>query len=264
MSAVFPLSYTTTFPLSDAGEVRLRIARLTLGQAMAFRRQYQATRERESVRRLSVRHPGDEQAKRPVGRPRTAAEEALLAAVDAAVVPDDVAPSLRAVVDAARRVVADAPTDDVFVVPDEEIRRRRLAEMTRDDRAAWTRLVEEEEAAEVAFLTQAIATYVALEPGQVSGTGASGETTDIVTGEDILRVWGNKIDDLRALVALVRIENDLSESRKKALRSLYGSGGSSPAPAEVATAGTALEPTAAPVDGKASAGSAAAMESSAT
>jgi hypothetical protein len=263
MTTPIASTYNTTFPLSDAGELRIRIAKLALGPAMAFRRRYSATKTRESVRRLSVRLPGEEMARRPVVRPRTEAEQALVAALDAVTLPDDAAAELRALVDAARAVAGPEPTDeDTFVIPDEEIRQRRYAELSADAQAAWQRQVEQEEADEIAFLSEAITAYVSLEPGQVREATPEGDR-DIVTGEDILRVWGNKIDDLRALAALIRIENDLTDTRKKALRSLYGLGGSSPAPASEA-AGNAPEPIVAPVDAKASAGSAAAMESSAT
>ncbi len=252
--------YPSEFPFEDFGVLRLRIARLDVDQAGALRDSYERLQARDSERQISVRLPGEEQEKRQSARPRTTREQALIDAYQALTpAAADAAGQYVDLVLAVERWAEETPTVPTFVVSDEEIRVRRLAEMSNEALAAWQALVRREEAEERAFIVQTITDYVTVEPGQLVLAEAAGDRP-LTAGADLVRYFGGRVLELRGLTHLVMVENQLSAARKKAWRSLWSSNGSSEASAK-AHLGTEPVATAAAAETKGSAGPAAAMES---
>lgn len=252
---IFKLYHETPFPFTDAGLVDIRVKRMSVGESQAFERRYNAVSTRESLRRVSIRCPGPEMEKQPIARPRTTHEVALAEAIERfEALPDvseAVAAAMSTVLNLARVLVAEPSDAEDFVIPESEIRRRRLDEMTPSVRADYDALVVREDAEESAFIEDTVRTFVTLAPDQVVMVDAEGNETSLTSGDDVLRIFGANLSDMRALVQQVYFENRLSEDRKKALRSLFASDVSSDAPAKDPV-GNAPEATAVPADGKAS------------
>jgi hypothetical protein len=141
------------------------------------------------------------------------------------------------------------------VVDDETVRRRRLVEMTEDERAEYDSMDEEESRFADKFLSDAIRNYVTVEADQLFEDGPDGEQRQITAGADLLRVFGGRADVLSQLLRAVHYENCLSAAAKKALRLVSDSARSSVEHAKEA-AGLSREPTAAAAGTSASAGTA--------
>lgn len=213
------------FSAGDAGVMLdVRITKMTTLQYVAWRQQYDIHRQRPSQRVLAVRLP-DEMETKPLS--------------------DD----------------ADPDATPEFVIPDSEIRRRRLDAMSPEDRAAFDKQQQAEDTAEAQFIETTVRELVTLAPGQVQMGGQ-----DLTSGDDILRVFGGHLLDMRALVENVRIQHEAPASLKKVWRSLFASGGSSTAPASStqAAAGPSPETLATTAKPEASASPAAVTASSAT
>jgi hypothetical protein len=255
------LSYhPTKFPFTDAGLLRLHVKRQTVGEAAAFRREYEATKDRASARQVSTRMPGEEQETRQATRDRTTAEQALADALSkvspVALTSEASSEHGQAVFEAivaARRLVNEEPTGESFVIDDAAIRQRRLDEMTPETRSAWEALVRDEDAREAAFITDTIERFVTVEPDQIVAVDGTGKETSLTSGQELLSVFGANLGDMRALVQQVWIENNVSEERKKALRSLFDFDASSAAPAKD-PAGSSPEATVESAEPKGSAG----------
>lgn len=239
--------------MTDVGVLDFRISRLTLGEVADFKRAYAANNvsQRESIRQISVRLPGEEMEQRPIARDMSADEQALAEAIAAIGV--ERTPAVEALVAAAKALVPDQPEGKTFVISDADIRRRRLAAMTTEERAAYDALVAAESDREVAFITDTITQFVRVEAGQVLAVDDDGAETSLTTGADLLRLFGAKVDDMRNLVTLVKMENEASVEQKKLWRSWFDSDDSSAAPAKEVP-GSAPAPAVDSVEPKASAG----------
>jgi len=214
--------YERTVQIEDADgnvvDLPIRVRRFTLEQLQTF----SAARKRAQdypAERLIYRKPdGDEQAKEPM--------------------------------------TYQGATVMVPAVPDVEIRRRRLAEMTDEQREAFEREEEAVEARIAAFHRDAITEHVWVKPGvRLVVEDESGETRDVRSGADLLAVFGGNVTTLKALSDAVFEENTLSAEAKKKSRSLSASMSSSPASPPTA-AGAAPAGTAAAAEPKGSAVSA--------
>lgn len=116
-----------------------------------------------------------------------------------------------------------------YVLPADVIRARRLAEMSDAERAELLRHEDEEEQFSIEFLAGVIRDYVSIEDGQLYEDVEGGEQRPIISGEDVLRVYGGRSDVLRGLLWAVFAENTLDAAAKKASRSLFDSARSSDA-----------------------------------
>jgi len=261
-------SYYRTHTLIEQQRIEIQVARMTVGQASAFRRAYDTFSSAESVRLVSTRQPGEEMEQRLVPRALTSAEiaaaEALAAVEDTGEPLAPLPAEVRAAITACRALVPPEPTKEVFVIPDTEIRRRRLAEMTPEAREAFDALDAREDALGDAFLTDTITRYVTVPPGQIEERDPdTGEVRAVTTGADLVRIFAGQSAVLLDLVNVIRIENALPESAKKAWRSLFASSASSSAPA-TDPVGNAPAPTAIAAAPKGSANPEAAMVGSVT
>lgn len=104
---------------------------------------------------------------------------------------------------------------EAFVVSAAEIRRRRLVEMTDDQRAAYERLMDEEEIFARSFLAESISRYVTVVPGQIEEVDDATQTTRAITaGADIVRLYGARRSVLSALMDAILEQNTLSPAAK--------------------------------------------------
>ena len=221
--------YPTTIPI-DGVDIDFRIQRLTAAEFFAFSRQYEKVLDPPSERMLLVRRE-DELAKRPVARQRTAKEQAAADALvtlreclktsahtfplhdDVSQSRDQVLLALLSEIEAALPAEPDSD-DEVFVIPDSEIRTRRLAELSPIERAAWDGLDAEDEAFAASFIVETLTRYVQVAPDQIEADGVP-----VTSGADLVRYFGGQGAALKALVRAVREENLLPSALKNALRS---------------------------------------------
>lgn len=233
--------------LGDNTSLTVGIKRLSVTEANLFDRLFWRAMLLESERLVLVRRPGDEQERQTT----TAISAARLAELqrEAAALADGDGPAVKAFLLAALDELR--PTDR-WVVPDEEIRRRRLLEMTDDQRARYEAIVEEDKRALAAFLSEALAQFVNVHPDQLEIEDAvTGEVTPVTNGEQLARCFGARQDLLQAIVHAIRDVNELSAVQKNGSGSRSTSSTSLPARDPKATGGSS-EPTAAPADSSAS------------
>jgi len=194
--------YPITLDLEDpdTGErqaIRARVARLTLEQCAAFNRDLYRSANPPSASLIARQPDGPEQARRTL------------------------------TLEPGRTI------EGAFIVPADEVRARRLAEMAPDARAAFEALEDAEASAADRFVRESITAYVSIEPGQLFEDGPDGAPVPIVTGADVVRAFGGRVDVLQACLRSIRNENTLSPSAKKALRSRSDSARISDAPVTV-------------------------------
>lgn len=234
--------YTRDIPIDDgfngeavaAGETfRIRVRRFTVAQLQAFHRGFVRLTSPTAARFIFRKPEGDEQAMREI----------------------------QAQVDEQGRVTAPARSE--HVVPDAEIERRRLEEMTVETRAAYdaASLADDEFMAQ--FCSQAITDFITVDPTgpPVDTVRDNGESLRVQSGADLVEAFGGNLSMLVRLTRAIHQENTLSPEAKKALRSLSGLTASSPMPVAAAAADgatpAAIAPSAAP-EGSASSGAASA------
>lgn len=210
--------YEQNIPIDDGVEgtgalLPVRIKRFTVAEMQAFQRGFSRLSDPPSKRAIFRKPDGDEQ------------EKTTQTVVTKKAAPDGT------VTETAREVLE-------YQIPDSEITRRRLQEMTPDQRAAYEQAEREDEAFVLAFASESIAAYtwvpthVTLEVEQDDGT-----TTTSKTGADLVTVFGGNLAMLIRLTAAIHAENALSAELKKVLRSPSASTPSSPAPIEIADGG---------------------------
>jgi hypothetical protein len=125
------------------------------------------------------------------------------------------------------------------VVPDDEIRRRRLDEMDSATRAVFDAASQADDDFMTAFCSESIAAYISVAPGEKlkAQRDDAGDTFEVKTGKDLVEAFGGNLSMLIRLTRSIHQENTLSPETKKALRSLSASTGSSPTPGERETVG---------------------------
>lgn len=149
------------------------------------------------------------------------------------------------------------------VVPNQEIQRRRLEEMTSETRAAYEAAIAADDAFMTTFCSEAIAAHVSVAPDfTLRATREGGdEEFQVKSGKDLVEAFGGNLSMLVRLTRAIHQENTLTPEAKKALRSLSGLMASSPTPAAAAGVGGATPAaTAMPVEAGDSAPSGAALE----
>ena len=158
-------------------------------------------------------------------------------------------------------------------VSDAEVRRRRLVEMTEDDRARFEALDAADEKFIADFYARTIADHVWVSPRmpdtpdgaplKLRFESENGDVLTLETGQDLVKAYAGQAAILGAIVKAVNDENRLSAEEKKRLRSLSALIGSSKT-SDPTAAGDVPAATAERAEPKASAGSDAATEPSAT
>ena len=246
--------YPVTVPI-DGEPIACRIARLSAREFFTFAKEFDRVSDPVSERKITIRVTDEELAKHPVPRARTRAEDAAQEALEelrtglAGLENGAVLTGLLTHVEAA---LPPEPTSEEFVISDEEIRKRRLEEMTDVHRAAWEKTDAEDERFAASFIVDTVARYVTVEPGEIEVDDAP-----LTSGADLVRVFGGQTAALKALVRAVREENVLPTALKNAWRSARATTPSSNTP-DLAVPGTAPGKTAASAEPKGSAPAAAA------
>lgn len=159
--------------------------------------------------------------------------------------------------DEAEKEAGPLPGMTVYVIPDGEIRRRRLVEMTPDERAAYEQADEADVKAIAAFCREQIAAHVWVAPGvALSIEDEQGDARAVKTGADLVAVFAGNLDMLMTLTRAIYEENTLSPEKKRILRARFASSSSSTPPPP--TSGDAPADPAVPAAPKASVSPAAA------
>lgn len=176
--------------------IDLRIARFTVEEGKAFNRDWARVMDPPSGRFIFRKTEGDEQIKTSTLRRGQPVE--------------------------------------TFLVDDDEVRRRRLQEMTPTDRATFLEQADADAAFEYDFLVTLITAHVSVAPGQcVKFEDDKSQMTDVRTGADLVRVFGGQRGQLVRFGTAIWAENNLGADQKKAWRSLFASPSSSSGPAKV-------------------------------
>lgn len=188
----------TTFPI--------RIRRFTVAQLQAFQRGFARAMSPTSERFLFRKPDSDEQVMRDVPERK----------------------------DAKGRLVS--PAREAHVVPDDEITRRRLAEMSPETRAAYEAAKDADDVFMATFCSEAIAAHVWLPPGvtvRIVDEDQAGHETEIIAkdGPGLVQAFGGNFSMLARLTRAIHQENTLSPEAKKAWRLLSGSTASLSTPA---------------------------------
>ena len=109
-------------------------------------------------------------------------------------------------------------SDGFFVIPFDEIKDRKLLELTAERRVEYEVAEEEHEQSSRKFLLWMFETFVTVESG-LTEEDAGGTERTVTDGLDFLRVFGGRLDVLQEVMTAVRLENSLDAAEKKALKS---------------------------------------------
>lgn len=150
---------------------------------------------------------------------------------------------------------------EIFLVSDDEIRRRRIEEMAPEARAVFLAQEADDQADEYDFLVDTLRRYVRVDPSvrvhfEIEDQAGEISRIELKTGEDLLKAFGGHRQQLTRLAAAVWAENNLSALEKKAWRSLSNSTRSS-GPPPMGAPGARPDATVAPAGPEASAATAA-------
>lgn len=139
-----------------------------------------------------------------------------------------------------------------YRIPFDEIKRRRLAEMTPEGRAAYEAQLQIDQAECNSIATRAIADNMQIAPKfrdgaacTVTYTDADGQTLTATSGADLAAMFGGNLAGLMTLAAVVHAENTWPPEKKR--RSALLSGSSTGSPTTPPEAGETPVETAAPV-----------------
>lgn len=165
--------YPVVLPI-DGYAIDATVSRFTVAEFAAFARGFQRVTDPHSVRLVSMRMPGEEQD---------------------------------------TKLAAGSEDRREFVITDEEIRRRRLVEMTAEQREEYERLHDEEEQFAGRFISEQLAAHLVLAPGQIT-EGDGEDEREITSGADFVRIYGGRRDVLQAALMAIRVQNTLPESLK--------------------------------------------------
>lgn len=145
--------------------------------------------------------------------------------------------------------------NDRYVIPEAQIRRRRIDELAGEAQKIFQAAAKEDEEFARAFMREVIPQLVSVPPGVFIV-----DEVEITTGAQLLDVFSARGDVLRQVVQIIWAENTLNENKKKAWKLLSGLQHSSNA-LHLEADGRALERIAASVGTKDFAAIAAAMGS---
>ncbi len=207
--------YTRDIPIDDGFEgeavargetFKVRIRRFTVAQLQNFQRGFARLNNPTAARMIFRRPAGDEQAMRDI--PARLNEKGVVV----------------------------EPARSEHVVPDDEIKRRRLEEMDAEAMAAYEAANQADDTFMAEFCSEAIADYVSVAPSGVvlKAERDNGEVFQVQTGKDILEAFGGNLSMLVRLTRAIHQENTLSPEAKKVLRPLSGLTASSPMPVAAA------------------------------
>lgn len=235
--------------LEPAFRIHLQVKKLTIEESAAYDRLFFRAINPEAERLTLVRRTEDE---RETVNQSAISQSALhsLAREVASIAPEQA-------VEVLRRLVTELQPTDVFVVPDDEIRRRRLLDMTAEQRARYEQARQDDAIAYSQFLAEGLRRFVKVDPGQIEWVPEDGPPVEVLNGEQLAQCYGARPRILEQIALAIRAVNEMTEAQKNDWRSRFGTDTSS-AGRGPTTPGGSPAPTAAPVGPWASATSAAA------
>lgn len=215
-----PLQFRTYAPatITIAGhEIELRIKRQNLNEFAAFDRLWWRAFVKEADRFVLVRRPGEEQ-EREVRAGLTAEQQSgFVSALDRIEASTDETAENKVpqLLMLSRQILVAATTNEPFVIADAEIRRRRLLEMTDQERANYDRAVAADEAAFEAAVRKGLKEFVRVAPGQIAVETEDGATIEVLTGEQLLEhCIGSEANVLFDILLKIRAANTLADLEK--------------------------------------------------
>ena len=129
------------------------------------------------------------------------------------------------------------PNGVTYVVPDSEIERRRVLEMSPETRAAYDAASLADDAFNVEFYSQSITDHIWLPPGvTIRVENEDGTEVEVRDGAGLVTAFCGNYAMLVRLARAIYEENVLSPTQKKSSRSQSGLTPSSPLPAAAAVA----------------------------
>lgn len=225
-----PLKFRTHAPVVvtiGGREIALRIKRQDVGEFAAFDRLWWRAINGEADRLILVRRPGEEMERQPrvvlsaqkVDEYRAAVEIIAVAGADAETVPKLIAMVLA--------ILNDVEPREDFVIPDDEIKRRRLLEMTDQERANYERVKKADSEAFETAVRDGLHKFVRVVPGQIALEDEDGQTVDVTTGDQLAQCIGGEPGLLFRLLLEIRRANTLGDDEKNASGSRSTSSSSS-------------------------------------
>lgn len=141
-----------------------------------------------------------------------------------------------------------------FELPDSEIRRRRISEMTPEVAAAYEQQQQEDDEFMTSFCEKAITEHIWLDPSvKLSIEREDGTTVEVTNGAGLVEAFGGNLSMLIRLAWAINHENTLTPEEKKRRRLLLASIDSLPNHnGEAAAAGPKPAATASSADSSAS------------
>lgn len=213
--------HTVTVPLGTE-TVTVQIKTLSVAERTEFDRLFSRAFRYEAQNCLRQRRPGEE-LERAVTSACSELDHAALAAMAETLRArvghgdETLAESAVAALEQAVKIVT--PTER-FVIPEAEIRRRRLLDMTSAERATFERLQKEDDQAAVDLAETALPAFVRVPAGQLEVEDAdTGDTTPLATGRQLLALFGSHADTLGAILLAIAKTNTLSDDEKNGSRS---------------------------------------------
>lgn len=225
--------------IEPAETIRVFVKRLTVDEATKFDRLFWRGVSNEAERLVLVRRPGEEQERQTMAAISSERLETLkndLSTLES---------SPEAAFGVLRDLLAELAPTDQFIVPDEEIRRRRLLEMTDAERTRYELVRKQDAEAFGLFLSDALQHFVRVEAGQIEFIDDKEVTVDVLNGEQLAMCYGARPDILRNISMAIRAHNELTDAAKKDWRSRSASNSSSKERDPKATGGSSA-PIAAP------------------
>lgn len=242
--AVVSARYHPTSIVIDGRDIDIRIKRLNVNEFSDLSRKRQRMSELESDRVALLRKLPDEferhvpteaeaedfERRREELAAIEAETSAALAAMDASDSP--LGRGFVALLAYAAGMLRHIKPEAAYRVPDEEIRRRRLSEMSPEQASRHRALTDEEDQFAASFIADTIAAYVTVLPKQIAILDEdTHERTPVTTGAQLVQIYGGRVEIIRRLFNEVWQQNTLSPEIKNALRPRSGSTSSSLKPA---------------------------------
>lgn len=195
---------------------KLKIKRQTLKEFSHFDRLFARAMNAESDRLVMVRRPGDEMERRErvvLTAQRVSDYQSALDIIET-LATEPTTDRMKELITLARTILAEVQPNEHFVIEDDEIKRRRILELTDQERANYERLKQADNESFEQAAMEGLSKYVRVVPGQISiEDDETGEITDVTTGEQLQRALSTSWELIQILLAIKRA-NTVSDQEK--------------------------------------------------
>lgn len=194
----------------------LKIKRQTLKEFSNFDRLFARAMNAESDRLVMVRRPGDEMERRErvvLSAQRVSDYQSALDIIET-LATEPTTDRMKELITLARTILAEVQPNEHFVIEDDEIKRRRILELTDQERANYERLKQADNESFEQAAMEGLSKYVRVVPGQISiEDDETGEITDVTTGEQLQRALSTSWELIQILLAIKRA-NTVTDQEK--------------------------------------------------